>query len=109
MSTFRAPSAYAILFITILLMYIQEIASSNTSFVHVHQVLILNKATVQAVDKKGVTREYMANDLVCVVVSEVNVEAERVVAVMNVPAREGQAPHPPLGLIHSDDLPEAYK
>lgn len=51
----------------------------------------------------------MANDLICVVVSEVNVEAERVVAVMNVPAREGQAPHPPMGLIHSDDLPEAYK
>lgn len=62
-----------------------------------------------AVDKKGVTRSYMANDLVCVVVSEVNVEAERVVAVMNVPARDGQAPHPSMGLIHSDDLPEAYK
>lgn len=75
----------------------------------VYQALILNTATVPAVDKKGVTRGYMANDLVCVVVSEVNVEAERVVAVMNVPAREGQAPHPPMGLIHSDDLPEAYK
>ncbi|TGZ46642.1 Uncharacterized protein DBV15_04040 [Temnothorax longispinosus] len=73
------------------------------------EALILNTATVPAVDKKGVTRGYMANDLVCVVVSEVNVEAERVVAVMNVPAREGQAPHPPMGLIHSDDLPEAYK
>lgn len=69
----------------------------------------MNTATVPAVDKKGVTRGYMANDLVCVVVSEVNVEAERVVAVMNMPAREGQAPHPPMGLIHSDDLPEAYK
>lgn len=75
----------------------------------VYQALILNTATVPAVDKKGVTRGYMANDLVCVVVSEVNVEAERVVAVMNVPAREGQAPHPSMGLIHSDDLPEAYK
>lgn len=73
------------------------------------KALILNTATVPAVDKKGVTRGYMANDLVCVVVSEVNVEAERVVAVMNVSAREGQAPHPPMGLIHSDDLPEAYK
>lgn len=75
----------------------------------VYQALILNTATVPAVDKKGVTRGYMANDLVCVVVSEINVEAERVVAVMNVPAREGQAPHPSMGLIHSDDLPEAYK
>lgn len=75
----------------------------------VSQALILNTATVPAVDKKGVTRGYMANDLVCVVVSEVNVEAERVVAVMNVPARDGQAPHPSMGLIHSDDLPEAYK
>lgn len=62
-----------------------------------------------AVDKKGVTRGYISSDHVCVVVSEVNVEAERVVAVMNVPAREGQAPHPPIGLIHSDDLPEAFK
>lgn len=75
----------------------------------VYQALILNAAIVPAVDKKGVTRGYMANDLVCVVVSEVSVEAERVVAVMNVPAREGQTPHPPMGLIHSDDLPEAYK
>ncbi|XP_032454896.1 tetratricopeptide repeat protein 14 homolog isoform X6 [Nasonia vitripennis] len=73
------------------------------------KALILNTATVPAVDKKGVTRGYMANDLVCVVVGEVNVEAERVVAVMNVPAREGQAPHPPMGLVHAEDLPDAYK
>lgn len=51
----------------------------------------------------------MSNDLVCVVVSEVNVEAERIVAVMNAPPREGQAPHPPMGLIHTEDLPEPYK
>lgn len=54
------------------------------------KALILNTATVPAVDKKGVTRGYMANDLICVVVSEVNVEAERVVAVMNVPAVKGK-------------------
>ena len=73
------------------------------------QALILNTATVPAVDKKGVTRGYMANDLVCVVVGEVNVEAERVVAVMNVPPREGQTSHPPMGLVHVEDLPDAYK
>ncbi|KAJ8683624.1 hypothetical protein QAD02_019416 [Eretmocerus hayati] len=73
------------------------------------KALILNTATVPAIDKKGVTRGYMANDLVCVVVGEVNVEAERVVAVMNVPAREGQAPHPAMGLVHVEDLPDAYK
>lgn len=78
-------------------------------FFFILQALILNTATVPAVDKKGVTRGYMANDLVCVCVSEVNVEAERVVAVMNVTPREGQAPHPPMGLIHTDDLPDAYK
>ena len=72
-------------------------------------LIILNTATVPAVDKKGVTRSYMANDLVCVVVGEVNVKAERVVAVMNVPPREGQSPHPPMGLIHTEDLPDAYK
>ncbi|XP_044001317.1 uncharacterized protein DDB_G0290685-like isoform X2 [Aphidius gifuensis] len=73
------------------------------------KALILNTATVPAVDKKGVTRTYMTNDFVCVAVSEVNVEAERVVAVMNIPPREGQVFHPPLGLIHIEDLPDAYK
>lgn len=73
------------------------------------QALILNSATIPAVDKKGVSRGYLTSDLVCVVVSEITVEAERVVAVMNMPPREGQMSHPPLGLIHSDDLPEAYK
>lgn len=73
------------------------------------QALILNTATVPAVDKKGATRSYMTNDLVCVAVSEVNVEAERVVGVMNISPREGQASHPSLGLIHIEDLPDAYK
>ena len=73
------------------------------------QALILNTASVPAVDKKGVTRGYMANDLVCVVVGEVNVEAERIVAVMNMPPREGYTSHPPMGLVQVEDLPDAYK
>ncbi|XP_033207659.1 tetratricopeptide repeat protein 14 homolog [Belonocnema kinseyi] len=73
------------------------------------KALILNTATVPAVDKKDVTREYVVNDMVCVCVTEVNVEAERVVAAMNVTPREGQAPHPPLGLVDNDELPSAYK
>lgn len=73
------------------------------------KALILNTATVPAIDKKGVTRAYMANDLVCVVVGEVNVEAERIVAVMNATPRADHNLHPPMGLIHTEDLPKAYK
>ena len=62
-----------------------------------------------AVGKNNVTREYVVNDIVCVCVTEVNVEAERVVAAMNVTPREGQAPHPLLGLVDIDELPTAYK
>lgn len=73
------------------------------------KALILNTCTVPAVDKNGVTREYMVDDLVCVCVKEVNVDAERIIASMNITPREGLIPHPPLGLIDSSELPDIYR
>ncbi|XP_051167675.1 tetratricopeptide repeat protein 14 homolog isoform X2 [Leptopilina boulardi] len=73
------------------------------------KALMLNSSTLPAVDKNGVTREYMVDDLVCVCVSEVNIEAERIIASMNITPRKGLISHPPLGLIDANDLPDIYR
>lgn len=70
---------------------------------------MLSSLTVPAVDKNGSTREYIVDDLVCVCVSEVNIETERIIASMKATPREGLIPHPPLGLIDSNDLPDIYR
>lgn len=63
---------------------------------------------IPAVDKKNVTRSFLLNDLVCCEVLEVVVSAEKIYAGMKgehcAPAFKSK-----LGLIHSEDLPSAFK
>lgn len=66
---------------------------------------------IPAVDKKGVTRSYMMNDSVCCEVLEVIPDTDKMVCGMKGTTRQPSdpEPQPPLGLIHTDDLPLVYK
>lgn len=63
---------------------------------------------IPAVDKKGVTRSFLLNDLVCCEVLEVVTTSEKMYAGM-----KGDICSPSdrqrLGLIHSEDMPLFYK
>ncbi|XP_060536553.1 tetratricopeptide repeat protein 14 homolog isoform X2 [Cylas formicarius] len=66
---------------------------------------------IPAVDKKGVSRSYMMNDYVCCEVLEVIADTDKMVCGMKgVTRKPGESdPHPPLGLISTDDFPLVYK
>lgn len=65
--------------------------------------------TIPGVDRKGNPRGYTTTDLLCCEVTEVVPDAEKMVVTMKGAKRLGNAMTPPLGLVHKDALPEAYK
>ncbi|KAJ8888728.1 hypothetical protein PR048_008220 [Dryococelus australis] len=65
---------------------------------------------IPAADKKNINRTYLMNDTVCCEVLEVIPDTDKLVCGMKgttLPAGSEYASR--LGLIHSDDFPQAYK
>ncbi|XP_028128031.2 tetratricopeptide repeat protein 14 homolog isoform X1 [Diabrotica virgifera virgifera] len=66
---------------------------------------------INAVDKKGVSRNYMMNDYVCCEVLEIMPDTDKLICGMMGVTRKSSDPEhrPPLGLISTEDFPLIYK
>lgn len=73
------------------------------------QAYLPTGSTIPGVDRKGNPRGYTTNDLLCCEVAEVVPDAEKMMVTMKGAKRLGNEITPPLGLVHKDALPEAYK
>lgn len=80
------------------------------------QAFLPQSVVIPAVDRKGTTRTYLTNDLVCCEIIELNDASDRMVVGMKGALYQLQQNFndektelPPFGLITSDQLPETYK
>lgn len=84
-------------------------------FVYFSQAFLPQSVLIPAIDRKGTTRNYSTNDLVCCEIIELNDSSDRMVVGMKGAFHQ---PHQssfhdtsevPFGLVTSDQLPSIYK